>query len=732
MLLPRLRGGKKWFAFEAKSFEIEIEEVKNGLRGCIWERRKGITSWIRFGRRSLSRLLSGLEDCCRATRVSAWENVWEEDGRRYKMEKGSNQSRVFIRCSVRDYGGKNYILMFPEGNDLVGGWKILAEKMRQLGVRSSDEIQREEKVEKTKREEKQRMSKPLPRLLKPILNPITEVSKSEKTFGGKVAYVKIGNEEVQERVDQLRRCLVGWWGSGPDQIPGVEAVRRWARMQWNINNSIAVVSLGRGLWLFEFESKEEVDRVLKFGKRRFGTNLIHLRTWGEDLGCSSQGFSEEKAWVRVVGLPVHLWSRTVMEKIGDACGGFIAADKEPDELGELGWARILVRWKKTEPPNTVEVECGGTRFRLQLWWELSPQYTTAADPDQKRNPSSYRDDDGDSRAWKRVDGAAFEDAGGDVGDKHPVSANQSVWQVSGQRSAGSLVGQSSGRRTGPYPEQEAGRRVGWACQPFGLPGRASKGFRRNEFVGLHSQNKVGFNNGPSTKAIFQKKKMPFPAQAPSTSFTAEAEGLLNTETENHGEAVAETNQIQVESHRAEDPLDGPDLSNRFELSMPIINSPSLSFFGRPLFQGGSSGLGGLGGLHGLGEEVEGVLPMEMVATNEIKEGSSQEGMLVEYRQEEGIVEATPLAIEGYEKWEDSMLVKFSEFLGFTIEGFESQIIELMRQMVKTQNKGPRPGQTPISRCERELKKLECTLNYGGQRSGKSANRDRGNFLLKLG
>ena len=130
--------------------------------------------------------------------------------------------------------------------------------------------------------------------------------------------------------------------------------------------------------------------------------------------------------------------------------------------------------------------------------------------------------------------------------------------------------------------------------------------------------------------------------------------------------------------------------------------------------------------------MEGVLPLEIVAANEMKGGSSQEGMMVEYGQEEGIVEATPLAVEGYEKWEDSMLVKFSEFLGFATEGFETQIIELMRQMVKTQNKGPRPGQTPVSRCERELKKLECTINYGGQRSGKSANRDRGNLLLKLG
>ena len=87
-----------------------------------------------------------------------------------------------------------------------------------------------------------------------------------------------------------------------------------------------------------------------------------------------------------------------MEKIGDACGGFLAVDEETDELGELGWARILVRWKKPEPPSTVEVAYGGTRFRMQLWWELSPQYTTVLSPDQKRNPSSYRDDEGDSRA----------------------------------------------------------------------------------------------------------------------------------------------------------------------------------------------------------------------------------------------------------------------------------------------------------------------------------------------
>ena len=48
-------------------------------------------------------------------------------------------------------------------------------------------------------------------------------------------------------------------------------------------------------------------------------------------------------------------------------------------------------------------------------------------------------------------------------------------------------------------------------------------------------------------------------------------------------------------------------------------------------------------------------------------------------------------------------------------------------MLDNRNQGSKVGQTPVSRCERELKKLECTVNYGGQRSGKGANRDKGTF-----
>ena len=59
----------------------------------------------------------------------------------------------------------------------------------------------------------------------------------------------------------------------------------------------------------------------------------------------------------------------------------------------------------------------------------------------------------------------------------------------------------------------------------------------------------------------------------------------------------------------------------------------------------------------------------------------------------------------YENWEDSCLVKFSKFLGFSTMGFEKEILGLMRKMVAMQQ-NDKKGVVTVTRCERELKKLE--------------------------
>ena len=89
-------GGKAWVIVEAKSFEIAIEEKGKKLKGCIWERCKGVTSWIKFGDSSLRHLLLHLEDCENIARSQDWFMKWEEDGRRYKLKRSSNNAGSFI------------------------------------------------------------------------------------------------------------------------------------------------------------------------------------------------------------------------------------------------------------------------------------------------------------------------------------------------------------------------------------------------------------------------------------------------------------------------------------------------------------------------------------------------------------------------------------------------------------------------------------------------------------
>ena len=85
----------------------------------------------------------------------------------------------------------------------------------------------------------------------------------------------------------------------------------------------------------------------------------------------------------------------------------------------------------------------------------------------------------------------------------------------------------------------------------------------------------------------------------------------------------------------------------------------------------------------------------------------------------------------YENWEDSCLVKFSEFLGFPTVRFEKEILGLMRKMVAMQQKDKKKGVAKATRCERELKKLASSINYNGRDKFKVEGKDKGNLSLKL-
>ena len=80
-------------------------------------------------------------------------------------------------------------------------------------------------------------------------------------------------------------------------------------------------------------------------------------------------------------------------------------------------------------------------------------------------------------------------------------------------------------------------------------------------------------------------------------------------------------------------------------------------------------------------------------------------------------------------WDESSLAKFSKTLGFTTESVEGEILKLLLRLKTRRDQGKKKGISGMSRFDREVKKLECSINYDGESKKKGSDRRNGDRAL---
>eukprot|EP00261_Vitis_vinifera_P025202 XP_010657916.1 PREDICTED: uncharacterized protein LOC104881030 [Vitis vinifera] len=187
-----------------------------------------------------------------------------------------------------------------------------------------------------------------------------------------VVRVELCKRELSRNMGKLVHCLVGSWdpssGKGDD-------LRGWGTKLakfWSLKGNLGIAKLERGKALLEFEVLAEAEKALKIGGFPWAGSPLSLEKWRPERGCLPEGEKRSEAWVRILGLPVSLWERDILRRIGDACGGFLDTDSQTETLEDLQWARILVKLNKERPPNVVEVRTEEFCYELTLWWEIRP------------------------------------------------------------------------------------------------------------------------------------------------------------------------------------------------------------------------------------------------------------------------------------------------------------------------------------------------------------------------
>ena len=296
-----------------------------------------------------------------------------------------------MRIGVSDLENKRFCIFIPKGRGDKSGWVLMVEMLCRLGC-----YVREESFQKNG----------TLLLSSSMGKTYAEVAKQPKERETAVVRVELCKRELSRNLEKLAHCLVGSWN--PRSGKG-DNLRGWGTHLvkfWSLKGNLGIAKLERGKILLEFEVLAEVEKALKIGGFSCGGSTLSLEKWRPERGCLLEGEKRSEAWVRIVGLPVSLWERDILRRIGDACGGFLAIDSQTETLEDLQWARILVKLNDEKPPNVVEVWAEDVCYEITLWWEIKPVLRTAKERKGKNQDVSEGEVGGEAiaRAAGRVRG----------------------------------------------------------------------------------------------------------------------------------------------------------------------------------------------------------------------------------------------------------------------------------------------------------------------------------------
>ena len=745
---------------ESKSFEILINPSGGKLRGIIMERSKGFSNWIRFGEFGLRCLLGGVEACCREDKFGKVIKTWEEEGRKFRLELRANGAGRFILCSVRDLEAKRFSLVFPEGRGLIGGWVLIAEKLRSLGIHLLDEnkagvglvgAKEGRRVEEKKKGEENTRS-------------FVEVAKAKAGRIGDAVWIQLGGRALKGRDEQLGRCLMGRWETEDKQCPNLDCLKLWGRSLWNLKGGVRFSYLGGTYFLAEFELAEEAERVLRRGNRRVQDKHFQLERWGLEAGCFRHGVHKNLCWVRAVGLPLNFWNQEVFRKLGDSCGGLVAVDEDTTNFSQLQWARFLVKSDGKDLPGALNLVVGSLCFAIQLWWEVPP-WVSVTVPAQGRERLQGRDEGclashvGSSVGPSRVQGTM---AAGEVDSEEQVGADTVEYgrgMVGGTEAGEDVDGKGKG----------AAEEVGFTSEGVGLRGKGSgpkeywaesskggslkKGGAQRDCGQIVGREKAlaqeGFGVGLSKKgcdpSLGCSKEGGLRGLGQGVAQMGQDDGFMKARAPAFQSSCEELRLIEAIVGAAlwtegggKTGADEALLEEVSRYSLPE-NRSLLSFRDRGLLSSSSSFCGeknedvmavrdlvALEGPYVVNEEGR-ADPLRIIEVDgrEREISFDMEKNIKGSKGGEMTVEVTGRVSEEDNRsvlgsWMNGDFINLCKCLGMPTEGFEGEILLLLRRMEERKIfKGgvaekKRKGQK-VSKSERELKKLECSVNFCGTR-----------------
>ena len=123
-------------------------------------------------------------------------------------------------------------------------------------------------------------------------------------------WLEFEKEVIDNNEEVLKRSLVGRWGALFHPPPDLVSLKSWAQPIWRLKGNFHLALLGGPLIFFEFEDAGEAKWVLHIGVKWFRGKGLFLDWWNPSVGCLIEDKEFCEVWVRILGLPLHLWGNS--------------------------------------------------------------------------------------------------------------------------------------------------------------------------------------------------------------------------------------------------------------------------------------------------------------------------------------------------------------------------------------------------------------------------------------
>ncbi|GFZ11267.1 hypothetical protein Acr_22g0006650 [Actinidia rufa] len=185
------------------------------------------------------------------------------------------------------------------------------------------------------------------------------------------------------------RCSVGTLENWKGVVPRAKEVEGWCNSKWEIGSPVEVKDMNGTNYMFILPSKAEARRIRNTTWKFEGVSL-GLRFWEDRCGCYTDENKPESLWIRVLGLPVFLWSEELFRALGDRCGGYITTAEETMHREHVQWVRICVRGKGGSILATLMVGMGSLAYVCPIWVEAGARVARRSEPTRYSDRTRWR------------------------------------------------------------------------------------------------------------------------------------------------------------------------------------------------------------------------------------------------------------------------------------------------------------------------------------------------------